>query len=220
MARLGSEGFPRVIAGAATLAAYVGVWAGVPLALVLAPALLVGAAAAVGRGRPDEDARAAGRGHAVPAAVSRACRSAWPRRCTRIAGRWRCSCRSWSSSPATRRSTTAGARWAGGRWRRASARRRRSRAPSPASSSRAAGHAVPGPPRHAGRADRAAGRARRADRDHRDHGRPVRVAAEARQRHQGFVEPDPRPRRHPRSHRRAAVRVPGLRAVPAPTRGW
>jgi phosphatidate cytidylyltransferase len=56
MARLGSEGFPRVIAGVATLAAYVGVWAGVPLALVLAPALLVGAAAAVGRGRPDEDA--------------------------------------------------------------------------------------------------------------------------------------------------------------------
>ena len=40
----------------ATLAAYVGVWAGVPLALVFAPALLVGAAAAVGRGRPDEDA--------------------------------------------------------------------------------------------------------------------------------------------------------------------
>jgi phosphatidate cytidylyltransferase len=56
MARLGSEGFPRVIAGAATLAAYVGVWGGVPLALVLAPALLVAAAAAVGRGRPDEDA--------------------------------------------------------------------------------------------------------------------------------------------------------------------
>ena len=56
MARLGSEGYPRVIAGVATLAAYVGVWAGVPLPLVLAPALLVGAAAAVGRGRPDEDA--------------------------------------------------------------------------------------------------------------------------------------------------------------------
>ena len=56
MAKLGSEGFPRVIGGAATLAAYVGVWAGVPLALVFAPALLVGAAAAVGRGRPDEDA--------------------------------------------------------------------------------------------------------------------------------------------------------------------
>jgi phosphatidate cytidylyltransferase len=56
MARLGSEGFPRLIGGAATLAAYVGVWAGVPLALVFAPALLVGAAAAVGRGRPDEDA--------------------------------------------------------------------------------------------------------------------------------------------------------------------
>ncbi len=56
MARLGSEGFPRLIAGAATLAAYIGVWSGVPLALVLAPALLVGAAAAVGRGRPDEDA--------------------------------------------------------------------------------------------------------------------------------------------------------------------
>ncbi|MEO5822432.1 MAG: phosphatidate cytidylyltransferase [Vicinamibacteraceae bacterium] len=56
MARLGSDGYPRVIAGAATLAAYVGVWAGVPLALVFAPALLVGAAAAVGRGRPDEDA--------------------------------------------------------------------------------------------------------------------------------------------------------------------
>jgi len=56
MARLGSEGFPRVIGGVATLAAYVGVWAGVPLALVLAPALLVAAAAAVGRGRPDEDA--------------------------------------------------------------------------------------------------------------------------------------------------------------------
>jgi phosphatidate cytidylyltransferase len=56
MARLGSEGFPRVIGGVATLAAYVGVWAGVPLALVFAPALLAGAAAAVGRGRPDEDA--------------------------------------------------------------------------------------------------------------------------------------------------------------------
>jgi len=40
----------------ATLAAYVAVWAGVPLALVFAPALLAGAAAAVGRGRPDEDA--------------------------------------------------------------------------------------------------------------------------------------------------------------------
>jgi phosphatidate cytidylyltransferase len=56
MARLGSDGFPRVIGGVATLAAYVGVWAGVPLALVFAPALLAGAAAAVGRGRPDEDA--------------------------------------------------------------------------------------------------------------------------------------------------------------------
>jgi phosphatidate cytidylyltransferase len=56
MARLASEGFPRLIAGAAMLATYVGVWSGVPLALVLAPALLVGAAAAVGRGRPDEDA--------------------------------------------------------------------------------------------------------------------------------------------------------------------
>jgi phosphatidate cytidylyltransferase len=56
MARLGSEGFPRMIGGVATLAAYVGVWAGVPLALVFAPALLAGAAAAVGRGRPDEDA--------------------------------------------------------------------------------------------------------------------------------------------------------------------
>ncbi len=56
MARIGSEGFPRLIAGAATLATYVGVWSGVPMALVLAPALLVGAAAAVGRGRPDEDA--------------------------------------------------------------------------------------------------------------------------------------------------------------------
>ena len=56
MAKLGSEGFPRVIGGVATLAVYVGVWAGVPLALVFAPALLVGAAAAVGRGRPDEDA--------------------------------------------------------------------------------------------------------------------------------------------------------------------
>jgi phosphatidate cytidylyltransferase len=40
----------------ATLATYVGVWAGVPLALVLAPALLVAAAAAIGRGRADEDA--------------------------------------------------------------------------------------------------------------------------------------------------------------------
>ena len=56
MARLGSEGFPRVIGGVATLAAYIAVWAGVPLALVFAPALLVAAAAAVGRGRPDEDA--------------------------------------------------------------------------------------------------------------------------------------------------------------------
>ncbi len=56
MARLGSEGFPRMIGGVATLAAYVAVWAGVPLALVFAPALLAGAAAAVGRGRPDEDA--------------------------------------------------------------------------------------------------------------------------------------------------------------------
>ena len=50
MARLGSEGF-RVIGGVATLAAYVGVWAGVPLALVFAP-LLVAAAAAVGRAGP------------------------------------------------------------------------------------------------------------------------------------------------------------------------
>jgi phosphatidate cytidylyltransferase len=56
MARLSSIGFPRVIAGVSALAAYVGVWAGVPLALVFAPALLVAAAAAVGRGRPDEDA--------------------------------------------------------------------------------------------------------------------------------------------------------------------
>lgn len=56
MARLGSEGFPRLIAGFITLTVYVGVWAGIPLALVLAPALLAGAAAAVGRGRPDEDA--------------------------------------------------------------------------------------------------------------------------------------------------------------------
>ena len=56
MARHGSDGFPRVIAGAATLAVYVGVWSGVPLALVLAPALLAAGAAAVGRGRVDEDA--------------------------------------------------------------------------------------------------------------------------------------------------------------------
>jgi phosphatidate cytidylyltransferase len=56
IARLLSPGFPRAIAGAATLATYVGVWAGIPLALVLAPALLVAAAAAIGRGRPDEDA--------------------------------------------------------------------------------------------------------------------------------------------------------------------
>ena len=56
MARLGSEGYPRIIAGVITLTAYVGVWAGIPLALVLAPALLAGASAAVGRGRPDEDA--------------------------------------------------------------------------------------------------------------------------------------------------------------------
>ena len=33
IARLGSEGFPRLIAGAATLATYVGVWAGVPAAM-------------------------------------------------------------------------------------------------------------------------------------------------------------------------------------------
>jgi phosphatidate cytidylyltransferase len=56
MARLASEGFPHVIAGAATVATYVGTWAGVPLTLVLAPALLAGASAAVGRGRTDEDA--------------------------------------------------------------------------------------------------------------------------------------------------------------------
>lgn len=56
MARLLSPGFPRAIAGVGTLVTYTAVWAGVPLALVLAPALLVAAAAAVGRGRPDEDA--------------------------------------------------------------------------------------------------------------------------------------------------------------------
>ena len=56
LAAILSPGFPRAIAGMATLATYVGVWAGVPLALVFAPALLVAAAAAVGRGRPDEDA--------------------------------------------------------------------------------------------------------------------------------------------------------------------
>ena len=56
MAGLGSPGFPHVIAGAATLATYVAVWAGVPVVLVLAPALLAAAAAAIGRGRPDEDA--------------------------------------------------------------------------------------------------------------------------------------------------------------------
>ena len=56
LAAILSPGFPRAIAGMATLATYVGVWAGVPLALVLAPALLVAAAAAIGRGRADEDA--------------------------------------------------------------------------------------------------------------------------------------------------------------------
>jgi phosphatidate cytidylyltransferase len=56
MARLASEGFPGAISAVAALATYVGVWAGVPLSLVLAPAMLAGAAAAVGRGRTDEDA--------------------------------------------------------------------------------------------------------------------------------------------------------------------
>jgi phosphatidate cytidylyltransferase len=56
MARLASPGFPMAIAGAATLGTYVGVWSGVPLSLVLAPALIAGASTAVGRGRPDEDA--------------------------------------------------------------------------------------------------------------------------------------------------------------------
>jgi phosphatidate cytidylyltransferase len=56
MARLASDGYPRLIAGACTFAAYIGVWAGVPLTFVFAPALLVAAAAAIGRGRPDEDA--------------------------------------------------------------------------------------------------------------------------------------------------------------------
>jgi phosphatidate cytidylyltransferase len=56
MARHASPGFPLVIAGAATLATYVGVWSGTPLPLVLAPALIAGGSAAVGRGRPDEDA--------------------------------------------------------------------------------------------------------------------------------------------------------------------
>jgi phosphatidate cytidylyltransferase len=56
MARLASEGFPRLIAGACTFAAYVGVWAGIPLTFVLASALIVAAASAIARGRTDEDA--------------------------------------------------------------------------------------------------------------------------------------------------------------------
>jgi phosphatidate cytidylyltransferase len=55
MARVLSAGFPRLIAGAGTLATYTAVWAEVPLVFVFAPALLVAAAAAIGRGRPDED---------------------------------------------------------------------------------------------------------------------------------------------------------------------
>ena len=75
-----------MIGGVATLAAYVGVWAGVPLALVFAPALLVGAAAAVGRGRPDEDAVRLAAVTLFPLLYP-PCRSAWRRRCTPIAGR-------------------------------------------------------------------------------------------------------------------------------------
>ena len=63
LATLLSPGFPRAIAGVATLVTYVAVWAGVPLALVLAPALLVAAAAgllqpAVHRHRRGEQGRA------------------------------------------------------------------------------------------------------------------------------------------------------------------
>ncbi len=71
MARLGSEGFPRVIAGIITLTAYVGVWSGIPLPLVLAPALLAGAAC---RGRPRPARRGRDpprRGHPVPGPLSR-----------------------------------------------------------------------------------------------------------------------------------------------------
>jgi phosphatidate cytidylyltransferase len=49
------DGFPRLLAGVGTLVTFVAVWAAVPLPLVLAPALLVAACAAVGRGRPEED---------------------------------------------------------------------------------------------------------------------------------------------------------------------
>ena len=41
----------------------------------------------------------------------------------------------------------------------------------------------------------------------------VRVAAQAQHRHQGLLGPPPRPRRHARPHRRAAVRLPGLLRV-------
>ena len=187
-----------MIGGVATLAAYVGVWAGVPLALVFAPALLVGAAAAVGRGRPDEDAvRLAAvtlfpllylavplglaaalhtdRGPMallVPFLVVVASDSAQyygGRTMSRHAGAARISPKKTVEGAGHRR------------------RRGRRRRPAPF-----------GPPHHPD-ADRPDGAARRADRDHRHHGRPVRVAAQARQRHQGFVEPDPGTRRHPRS---------------------
>jgi phosphatidate cytidylyltransferase len=56
LARRASEGFPAVVSGAATLATLTAVALGLPLELVLAPALLVTGFATIARGRPGEDA--------------------------------------------------------------------------------------------------------------------------------------------------------------------
>jgi CDP-diglyceride synthetase len=174
MARLGSQGFPWAIAGVATLAAYVAVWAGMPLAQVFAPALLVGAVAAVGRGRPDEDAvRLAAVTLfpllylAVPLGMAAALHT--------------------DRGPLTLLVpflvvvASDSAQYYGGR-----TMGRRPLAPRISPKKTVEG-AITG----------------------------VVVAAAVTPLHQGFVEPDPGARRHPGSHRRAAVRVPGLRAVPA-----
>jgi phosphatidate cytidylyltransferase len=56
MARRGSEGFPTVLSGTATVVVCAATGWGVPLAHVLGPALILVGAAAIARGRPDEDA--------------------------------------------------------------------------------------------------------------------------------------------------------------------
>ncbi|HEY8548523.1 MAG TPA: phosphatidate cytidylyltransferase [Vicinamibacterales bacterium] len=55
LARQGSEGFPLVVSGMATLATFVAVAARIPLLMVLAPAVFVAAAAVIARNRPAED---------------------------------------------------------------------------------------------------------------------------------------------------------------------